>query len=87
MHSLITAAARTLWMDYEWRSRCGVVHAGGRSSRGLADGKHNHDGHGPLDHGSEKRWGKNRPINHDSGFSLRRSELSSCDKLGPDIER
>src|SRR6202044_1117378 len=36
------------------------------SDLGLADGKHNHDGYSPLDHGSEKRWRKDRPIDHDS---------------------
>jgi len=30
------------------------------------DGKHGHSGAGPLDHGRKKRWGQDRPVNHDS---------------------
>ena len=38
----------------------------------LTDGKYSHNGYGPLDHGREKRWVQNRPVNHDGGFlSLR----------------
>jgi hypothetical protein len=33
-----------------------------------ADGKHCHDGSSPLDHGRKKRWGNDRPVDHDSGF-------------------
>ena len=54
-------------------SPSGVVHAGCPSSRDVADGKHDHCGYSPLDHGSEKRWRKNCPINHDSA--------SRCDVL------
>ena len=51
-----------------------------------ANRKHGHNGSSPLDRGCEKRWGKDRPVDHDIGSSLRRIGLSSCDRIGPEIE-
>jgi len=45
-----------------WPSLLVSVELLGRSA--WADGKHSHNGSSPLDHGCEKNWGKDRPVNH-----------------------
>ena len=30
-----------------------------------ADGEHSHNGSSPFDNGCEKRWGQDRPVDHD----------------------